>query len=388
MNLLSRNHPIWGMAFRPLYPLAAVYGAVSVLLWSFGYQGTAALPGYFWHAHEMIWGYTGAIVVAFLLTAVATWTGQPRTWGTPLMLLALLWLVSRLCMFAAPLTLAGGIAGVAFYWLAAWHMGAAVVRSRNRRNYPAVAALFVFGLLQALFHWQLARHNFAALNHGLLAGLAVVAGFIGLVGMRVIPFFTARRLGCEQVSSHPYVMSASLLAPLAMALLYGFQVALPLAALIALASGGLYMAQTVRWWRPEVAKEPMLWILFAGFLLTGAGLAVLGAGYWLPRWQSLGVHLVAVGGIGLMTVGMMVRTALGHTGRPLYPAPAAMPLAFWLMAGAALARAAAAVLMYLHPAAYRPGLWLSGLLFAASLLLYAWRYLPWLAAPRVDGKAG
>ncbi|MBH5328240.1 NnrS family protein [Eikenella sp. S3360] len=388
MNLLSPNHPIWGMAFRPLYPLAAVYGAVSVLLWSFGYPGTAALPAQFWHAHEMIWGYTGAIVVAFLLTAVATWTGQPRTWGRPLMLLALLWLAARLCMFAAPLTLIGGILGVAFYWLAAWHMGAAVVRSHNRRNYAAVAALFVFGLLQGLFHWQLARQNFSALNDGLIAGLSVVAGFIGLVGMRVIPFFTAKRLGCEQVGSHPYVMSASLLAPLAMALLYGFQVALPLAALIALASGGLYMVQTVRWWRPEVAKEPMLWILFAGFLLTGAGLAVLGTGYWLPRWLSLGVHLVAVGGIGLMTVGMMVRTALGHTGRPLYPAPAAMPLAFWLMVAAATARAATAVLMYLHPAAYRPGLWLSGLLFAASLLLYAWRYLPWLAAPRVDGKAG
>ena len=164
--------------------------------------------------------------------------------------------------------------------------------------------------------------------------------------------------------------------------------ALAAAAVLSIAAGLLDIVQTVRWWRPEVAKEPMLWILFAGFLLTGAGLTVMGLGHWLPRWQSLGVHLVAVGGIGLMTVGMMVRTALGHTGRPLYPAPAAMPLAFWLMVAAALARAATAVLMYLLPAAYQPGLWLSGLLFAASLLLYTWRYLPWLTAPRVDGKEG
>ena len=397
MNLLSKNHPVWGMAFRPFYPLAALYGAFSILLWSFGYQGTAALPNYFWHAHEMIWGYAGAVVVAFLLTAVATWTKQPRTWGAPLMVLALLWLLARAFAFAAPLTLAAGIASVAFYWFAAWHMGAAVVRSRNKRNYLAVAALFVFGLLQALFHWQLARHNFSALAGGLFAGLSVVAGFIGLVGMRVIPFFTAKRLGCEQVGSHPWVMTASLVVPLAMALLYGLQAVLPpsaadvalaAAAVLSMAAGLLDIVQTVRWWRPEVAKEPMLWILFAGFLLTGAGLTVMGAGYWLPRWQSLGVHLVAVGGIGLMTVGMMVRTALGHTGRPLYPAPAAMPLAFWLMVAAALARAATAVLMYLLPAAYQPGLWLSGLLFAASLLLYTWRYLPWLAAPRVDGKEG
>ena len=80
MNLLSKNHPVWGIAFRPFYPLAALYGTLSILLWSFGYQGTAALPNYFWHAHEMIWGYAGAVVVAFLLTAVTTWTKQPRTW--------------------------------------------------------------------------------------------------------------------------------------------------------------------------------------------------------------------------------------------------------------------------------------------------------------------
>ena len=108
MNLLSKNHPVWGMAFRPFYPLAALYGTLSILLWSFGYQGTATLPNYFWHAHEMIWGYAGAIVVAFLLTAVATWTKQPRTWGAPLMMLALLWLLACAFAFAASLTLAAG----------------------------------------------------------------------------------------------------------------------------------------------------------------------------------------------------------------------------------------------------------------------------------------
>ena len=72
------KHPVWAMAFRPFYSLAALYGALSILLWGFGYQGTPELPGLYWHAHEMIWGYAGLVVIAFLLTAVATWTGQRR----------------------------------------------------------------------------------------------------------------------------------------------------------------------------------------------------------------------------------------------------------------------------------------------------------------------
>lgn len=388
MNLLSAHHPLWGMAFRPFYLLAALYGALSVLLWGFGYTGNAALPGFYWHAHEMIWGYTGAVVVGFLLTAVATWTGQPRTAGKALMLLAALWLLARLGAFVGVLAILGAAAGVAFYWLAAAYMGTAVWRSRNRRNYLAVAALVIFGLLLALFQFQVARSRFDGLQNGLLAGLSVVAGFIGLIGMRVVPFFTAKRLGCEQPATHPHVMTASLAAPLLMAVLYGFQVALPLAAAIAAATGGLLLVQARRWWRPEVAKEPMLWVLFLGFAFTGLGLAVMGIGHWLPKWNSLGVHLFAVGGIGVMTVGMMVRTALGHTGRPLYPAPKRMTAAFWLMAAATLVRALAAVMLYVQPTAYQHSLYLSAVLFAAALLLYIWRYLPWLTTPRVDGKAG
>lgn len=388
MNILSPRHPLWGMAFRPFYLLAACYGALSVLLWGFGHTGTAALPGFYWHAHEMIWGYTGAVVVGFLLTAVATWTGQPRTQGKALMLLAALWLLARLGAFVGVLAIPGAAAGVAFYWLAAGYMGAAVWRSRNRRNYLAVAALAVFGLLLAVFQFQVARGRFDALQNGLLAGLSVVAGFIGLIGMRVVPFFTAKRLGGEQVASHPHILTASLAAPLLMAVLYGFQVALPAAAAVAVATGGLLLVQTRRWWRPEVAQEPMLWVLFLGFAFTGAGLIVMGIGHWLPKWNSLGVHLFAVGGIGVMTVGMMVRTALGHTGRPLYPAPKLMTTAFWLMVAAALVRALAAVMLYVQPTAYQHSLYLSAVLFAAALLLYLWRYLPWLTAPRADGKAG
>jgi len=110
------QHPVWAMAFRPLYSLTAVYGALSVLLWSFGYQGTPQLPGFLWHAHEMIWGYAGGVVVAFLLTAVATWTGKPPVSGQRLALLVGLWLLARLFAFIPNAALLSGVAGTAFYY--------------------------------------------------------------------------------------------------------------------------------------------------------------------------------------------------------------------------------------------------------------------------------
>lgn len=388
MRWLSLHHPLWGMAFRPLYLLAAVYGAWSIVLWGFGYAGTPALPGWYWHAHEMIWGYAGAVVVGFLLTAMATWTGQPRVQGWPLILLVCWWLLARAGAFVAAGVMWGGVAGALFYGSAAVLMGRAVWRSRNRRNYLLVLALAVFGGLGGVFQWRVATGNFAALHSVLWSGLAVVAGFIGAVGMRVIPFFTAKRLGGEQVVVPSWVMLAVLLLPLLAALLWLWQTALSLAALALMLAAVLGGWQWRRWWRAGVTAEPMLWVLFAGFAFTEAGLLVMGMAHWQPRLNSLGVHLVAVGGIGVMTVGMMVRTALGHTGRPLYPAPRPMRWSFVLMLLAALVRALAAVAVWWSPTAYEHSLRVSALLFAAALLLYGWRYLPWLLAPRVDGKPG
>lgn len=381
------QHPVWAMAFRPLYPLAAVYGALSVLLWAFDYQGTPSLPAHFWHAHEMIWGYAGAVVVAFLLTAVATWTKQPPTRGTTLMALTGCWLLARFFAFIPGADIASGLFGVAFYWLAAVCMGISVVRSRNTRNYIAVAALFLFGLTLMLFHLNLRPFNPAALLNGLFAGLVMVAGFIGLVGTRIISFFTANRLKTQQVASPQWLALGALVLPMAAAALMALQILLPLAALLTLAAGIIGLVQTYRWFEKGALGEPLLWILFAGYGSAAAGLAVFGISHAVPALTSTGVHLIAVGGIGMLTVGMMARTALGHTGQPLYPVPKPMTLAFSLMLAATVVRTLAFLVQF-NTTAYSHSIRLSAALFAASLLLYAWRYTPWLLRPRMDGKPG
>ncbi|QEY27045.1 NnrS family protein [Neisseria zalophi] len=384
MNALF-SHPVWAMAFRPFYMFAALFGMFSVLLWGFGYLGTADMPGFYWHAHEMIWGYSGAVVVGFLLTAVATWTKQPPTRGAALFGLAACWLVARIALYFPHGTAVSGVFGTLFFWYAAVCMALPVIRSRNSRNYIAVVALFVFGLTHAVFHLYLQPFQAEALLNGLLSGLIMMAGFIGLVGMRIMPFFTSKRLGIPQVQTPMWVALSALVLPMLAAVLMLFQTALPLAALFALAAGVINFVQVFRWWHKAVWREPMLWVLFAGYLFTALGLATVGVAQWKPAYLSLGVHFIGVGGIGLLTVGMMARTALGHTGHSIYPAPKPMPLAFWLMIAATVVRTLA---VFVGGTAYTHSIRLSAVLFALSLLLYACRYIPWLVVPRADGKPG
>ncbi|WP_037586533.1 NnrS family protein [Stenoxybacter acetivorans] len=389
------RQPLWQMAFRPCYLLASLFGAVCILVWGMGYTtglgyiGNTALPVYLWHAHEMIWGYAGLVITGFLLTAVATWTGQPPLRGGALVLLAGLWLIERVCVLFPAAVYWGGIVGNVFFLLAAWFLFLPIWRSGNKRNYIVVLALLLFAVNHAWFHWQLAHHHLITIRTGLWAGLIVVSGFIGLIGLRVIPFFTARRLNIPQVPISPLFGLSAMVLPMCMAVnLLFFPQWLGLTMIAGAASGVINLIQVVRIWHRNVLREPLLWVLFVGFTACALGLLVFGIGLYQPMaWSgmvSAGVHLIAVGGIGLLTLGMMARTALGHTGRPMR-AVVPIPLAFGLMILAALLRIVAA---WASGSLFSGLIAVSALLFALSLFLFAWRYTPWLLQARADGRAG
>lgn len=386
LALTQTHHPIWAMAFRPLYILASLFGVLAILLWGFGYTGTAALPGLYWHAHEMIWGYAGTVVVGFLLTAVATWTAQPPTRGAKLMLLTLLWLTARITAFIAPLTIISAITGTLFFWVATAYLARPMITTKNRRNYIAILALFLLGITHAIFHWQLAQHHFSQVSAALHGGLIMITGFIGLIGMRVIPFFTARRLNIPQVQVAQPIILSSIILPIIMTINWIYWPTYPLPLAIAgIISGCLNLWQLIRWWHRNVLTEPLLWILFLGFGFCALGLINIGISQWIQHTFSLGIHLIAVGGIGLLTLGMMARTALGHTGRPMRLIKP-LPLAFKLMVVATIIRSIAAITS--NAWLYTSSIHLSALCFALALILYAWRYIPWLLQPRIDGRMG
>ncbi len=379
--------PSWNaflsFAFRPFYLLAGVQGAIFVLAWAFGLGGTQALPGFLWHGHEMVWGYAGAIIVGFLLTAVATWTGQPPVQGRPLAVLAALWLGARVLLLAVPGAVwPGALLSVSFFLLAAALFLTPIVNTGNRRNFIPAGLLLAFGASNALFHAGVSGVLAVDLRGMLHTGLLLVAVVIFLMGLRVIPFFTAKRLQIDQVPNHVPLIVAGIALPFLMAVGIAFGVPAWLPAVLGVAGASANLISMTRWWHAGVAREPMLWVLFAGFGCTAAGVWLYGLTLALaPQYLSGAVHLVAVGGIGVLTIGMMTRTALGHTGRAI-AAPAGMPLAFALMIAATLLRLLSVYWLALQDALIIA----AGLCFAAALGVFVLRFAPWLIRPRADGR--
>ncbi len=373
----------FSMAFRPFYLLAAIQAALFILAWAFGIGGTRALPGFLWHGHEMIWGYAGAIIVGFLLTAVATWTGQSPLRGAPLAALTALWLLARIVLLAVPdSALWGGTLSVLFFVAAAVFVAVPVVRTRNVRNYVVPFLLLAFAAANLVFHLSVAGHLALDPRHMLHVGLLIVSSVIFFMGMRVIAFFTSRALRIPQVVNGRAVSFIAVAAPLAMALVIAVGGPVLLSAALGLVGGATNLVQLVRWWHPGVASRPLLWVLFAGYAFTAFGVALyaLANALW-PLATSTALHSIAVGGVGLLTLGMMTRTALGHTGRTL-ETPPQLTLAFWLVLTAAVLRLSSTLPFALAPLA----LIASGLCFSAALALFVFRFGPWLVRPRADGQ--
>lgn len=384
---LPASVPGWkaflSMAFRPLYLLGALFAAVAVLAWVAGYTGSGPLSGVFWHAHEMVWGFAGAIIVGFLLTAVASWTGLPALAGPRLAALTLLWLAARVAAavdLGSPYPVA--VLSVGFFVAAAIALAVPVIRSRNQRNYALPVLLLGFAATDLLFH--LALHGVVAVDprNLLHAGLLIVAGFIFFVGLRVIPFFAHRALSIPQVGHGAAVTWCGIGAPLMLAGLVSTGVNGPLPLAVGIVGAATNLDRLVRWWHRDALKHPLLWVLFAGYGFTGAGVGLVGfAQGYAPALLSGALHAIAVGGVGVLTLGMMTRTALGHTGRKLV-LPAPMTKAYGAMLAAAVLRLAAAVPGPLSGAL----LVAAGVSFAAAFLLFAWRYGPWLISTRADGQ--
>lgn len=378
--------PSWkatlSMAFRPFYLLATMQAAIFIFIWVFGFDGTAALPGMLWHAHEMIWGYAGAVIVGFLLTAVATWTGQPPIRGLLLAMLVAVWILARVVLLAVPdSNLPGGMLSALFFIIAAILMAIPVIRTRNKRNYIVPVLLLGMAGANLVFHFAVNRMLNLDPRHMLHVGLLLVATVIFFMGMRVISFFTSRALQTPQVPNGPLVTFVAVGATLCLAIAVALGAPAALSAVLGIAAGSINLIQLLRWWQKGVTSNPLLWVLYGGYACAAAGVGLYGlsVAFW-PQAMSAALHSIAVGGVGLLTVGMMVRTALGHTGRPL-SLPPLMASAFWLILGATVLRFFAA---WPSPLASWAVI-ASGVCFSAGMALFVFRFGPWLLKPRADG---
>jgi uncharacterized protein involved in response to NO len=383
---VAAGFALWNLGFRPFYLLASIFAALSILLWICQYTGH--LPGAYlesaaWHGHEMLFGYTLAVVAGFLLTAVRNWTGRPTPSGGALMALAALWVAGRVLVLT-PYPSAAAIANVAFPLALAVGIGRAVVQSQNRRNYFFLALLLVLSLAVLVFHLSHLDLLSWPEEASLQVGLDVMLFIMSVIGGRVIPMFTNNGLPGAQATRQPMVEKCALIGVL---VLLGVDLLPAPAWLVAAIALALALAHAVRLylWQPwRTGGTPLVWVLHVAYgwivvYLILRGLAEMGV-----VGPLFAIHALTIGAIGGMTIGMMTRTARGHTGRPLV-ADRFEVACFFLIALAAAIRVFGGMWL---PGLYVATVVVSGLCWSAAFTVFAIRYWPVLSRARLDGKPG
>ncbi|HYH42036.1 MAG TPA: NnrS family protein [Burkholderiales bacterium] len=377
---------LWDLGFRPFFLLASIFGVFSGLLWVAQYSGWlshAYLRGPVWHAHEMLFGYTIAVMAGFLLTAVRNWTSRPTATGAPLIALAALWVGGRVLVLT-PFETAAAFVNAAFPVAVAVAIGIPLVRARSVRNYFFVALLLLMSVLVLMVHLSL-REGFAfSPRLGLSLALDVVLFVMTVMGGRVIPMFTNNGIPGAGATRHALVEKLALGAILVL-FVADFLELHPLAVGSVALAGAAAHGVRLCLWRPwRTLAYPLVWILHAAYAWIVIHLALRGLSALGLFPPSLAIHALTIGAIGGLTIGMMTRTARGHTGRPLI-ADGYELAAFLLVQLGACVRVFGAVAV---PGLYLASVQLAGLFWAAAFGLYAVRYWPVLTRPRVDGKPG
>lgn len=395
MGAMPRYRPHAGPAvlsvgFRPFFLLGAGWAAVAAPLWLAMFGGGAEVPTALsppiWHVHEMVYGYGAAVVAGFLLTAIPNWTSRMPLQSGPLAALALLWLVGRVAVFCSG-WVGSAIAAVLDLAFPAVFLGVIareILAGRNWRNLPMVGALALLLLGNLLVHLD-ATGVVATADIGNRLGVATLLMLINLVGGRIVPSFTRNWL----VRERPEVPSPALFGALdrvvsaLVALTLLCWVLVPdfsIAPWIEVVAGLAVLVRLVRWRAEATWREPIVWVLHLGYGWVAIGFLSLGLNGWLAVLpETTALHALTVGAIGTMTLAVMTRASLGHTGRPLTAGTGTTAI-YVLITIAAVLRLVAPL-----GAQYVSILWLSAVAWSGAFGLFVLLFAGPLTQPRPTG---
>jgi uncharacterized protein involved in response to NO len=352
--------------FRPFFTAAGAWAALALGLWIAFLTGHAGVPTAFdamtWHAHGLLFGFVGAAIAGFLLTAVPNWTGRLPVRGAPLAALALLWLAGRIAVSTSAWIgpAAAAVIDLAFWLVLGAAMAREILAGNNRRNLPVVVAVALFGAADALVHagalgWP------AAGPIGIRLGIAVAIFLITLIGGRIVPSFTRNWLAKRGNDRLPVSRtSLDVATMIGTGIVLAAWSAIPTHSLVGaglLAVSLLHALRLAKWRGSATLAEPLVTILHVGYAWVPVGLTLAGLAAISPAIVSpvAGLHALTAGAMGTMILAVMTRASLGHSGRELTTSGSTLAI-YALVTIAALARVAAA---------FMPSLWLTLLIISA-----------------------
>lgn len=382
----------FALPFRPFFLAGAGFAVISILLWILIFSGQLQVSlyggAYWWHMHEMLFGFSSAIVVGFLLTAVKNWTGQPGLKGWHLAGLFLLWLIPRILM-SFPETVPGWLISsmdLAFLPVSTVLLLRPVVKVRRWRNLVFLPVLSVMVAANGAMHLAVAGGNSLTALQAAYLMVMMLAVLIAIMAGRVFPMFTANGTGTPRVENIAWLERTAIGSLLACAIVITFPdvVADVVAISLLLVSAVLNIWRALRW-RPQVTlRTPLLWSLHLAYSFLPLSLILFALAVIDPSIsRSLALHTLTVGTLGLMILSMISRVSLGHTGRMLrvdYP----MVIAFLAIVLSVLFRVVGVLLLpdALLALVLSAGFWCLG------FTLFVLRFWFYLSTPRPDGQAG
>ncbi|WP_426369954.1 NnrS family protein [Pseudocolwellia sp. HL-MZ7] len=385
------EHVIFDLPFRSYFLLAPAFAIICLTLWLAFLNGvfsfnTTGLTPVVWHLHEMIFGFSATIAVAFILTASQTWTGSRSLHGKALALLILVWLAVRIALIInTEYSVLTALVLQAIWWIAVIYIYTKqVISAQNKRNYLFIAILFLMALMNTLVLVTDISGNTHIALHLSRSMILIFVLLMSLIGGRVIPFFTVRGANTEAITT-PNWLNISLiivsLLSIVVFILSGFFDLPIMPAIFMITASILHFIRLLHWRTLNTLSVPLLWSLHTSYLFISLGLFMLGLSYYnIGISFSDALHLLTIGAMSLMILAMMSRVSLGHTNRAL-KVKNIISLSFIIMLIAALIRSFAPYLpkelfqaLHLNPTLFS---WsLSAALWIVAMLIFLKTYWP------------
>jgi len=385
--------PVLRLGFRPFFLAAGIFSILAMAIWmaSFVFSVELAFSGIspnLWHAHEMMFGYVMAVVAGFLLTAIKNWTGEEVLRGKALAFLFLLWLVARLMPLTGLVIPVEVIAvvDVAFLFFLGLACLRPVLKVKQFKQIGIISKIFLLMLCNVAFYLGLMGVLADGVQWGLYSALYMIIALIFVMMRRVMPMFIKNGIdGDVEIKNRAWVDHSSLVLLVCLWISDVFTGYDNLTAIFAVLLTLLHTLRLAGWYTNKIWTKSLVWILVVAYASFILGFALKALSVTSGISPFLSVHAFTVGGIGLLTIGMMSRVSLGHTGRNVFDPPAIVFWSFFALASGVVVRVIFPLFnmeLYVYWIGISQALWI--LAFAIFVIVYA----PMLLSARVDGRDG
>lgn len=392
INNSGTDFALFNLGFRPFFWGAILYSIVVMLVWMMVYGFNLSLPmtslsSFQWHAHEMIYGYTMAVIAGFLLTAVKNWTGIQTINGIALAVMFSFWLIARiLFLFGSTYIIIVGFFDLLFIVFLSSAVAYPVIKAKNWKQLGILSKLILLAVGNACFYMGNTGILEQGMYWGIYGGLYLTLGLILTIGGRVIPFFIERGVGYPvQIANSKWITIMGLLIFIVFFVSELFLTNEKISGIAAIALFLLYSIRLQGWYTSGIWKKPLLWSLYLAMLFINIGFLLFALSMFIDISKFLAIHAFAYGGIGVITVGMMARVALGHTGRNINEPPKTIKYSLLLLLVGVVVRV---LLPIIFPGLYLHWIIISQALWILAFTLFLISYTPILFKPRVDGQVG